>query len=193
MGLVKLHKACLLKVILKKNLSCERVAPFNERYLDPIVNSNKYRRKIVNFIKENNIPSNQFNEAFVSCYAIDIMNTIIIPKMMEGKIVITDRYLESSFLNLHLLGLTSLWADIINEKILTPDLWIFIDVMPEICHKRIVDRGIPINNVYESIEGLRTQREFYLSMQKEFKFNIINGNTSCEEVFQSIKCSLSNL
>lgn len=193
-GSGKTTQSILIENYLKEmNIGCERVAPFNFRYLEPIVKSNKYRRKIINFIKEYNVPSNQFNEAFVACYALDMIETIIMPRIMEEKVVITDRYFESSLLNLYLLELDSLWVDKIITKIFNPYLWIFIDVMPELCHKRIKDRGMPINNTYESISGLTRQREFYLSKQKDFNFKIVDGNKPCEEVFNSIKCLLAKL
>ncbi|MGE5631453.1 MAG: dTMP kinase [Caulobacteraceae bacterium] len=169
------------------NLDCAFLNPFKSDKTDMVVSDKKYTRTIINFIKRYNIEDDQFHCAEVLCYAQEMINTLIIPKLQEGKIVIVDRYIESSFLYFYLLGISSSRFDEIRKQLLYPDLWVFIDVPPEECYRRIQQRGQQLYKTYESIEALKKQREYSLNMQHEYRYHIIDGNRLENDVFKLIK------
>lgn len=169
------------------NLDCALLSPFKPDMADMVVRDKKYTRKFINFIKRYKIADDQFHCAEVLCYAQEMINTLIIPRIQEGKIVVVDRYIESSFLYFYLSGIDYPLFDEIKKQLLNPDLWVFIDVIPEECYRRILQRGQQLASTHESLEALKKQREYYLNNQQEYRYHIIDGNRLENDVFMSIK------
>ena len=125
----------------------------------------------------------------------DHLERIILPALEEGKIVICDRFTDSTRMYQGIRGvdLRNL-VDTLNEKVIKfdPDLTIVIDINPEISLKRAKSR----KTVEERFEdfGVDLQmkmRKGFLELAKEFdnRIDVVNGQQSIDKLAQDI-CSL---
>ena len=101
---------------------------------------------------------------------------------MQGKIVISDRYVYSSIAYQGAAGLDLKWIEEINKWTLKPDLAIYLDVPAEVVIKRIKRK----RSVMETLQNQRKVREVYLRLVKEGKLILVNGNRPVEEVEREI-------
>jgi dTMP kinase len=125
----------------------------------------------------------------------DHLERIILPALEEGKIVICDRFTDSTrmYQGIRGVNLRNL-VDTLNEKVIKfdPDLTILIDINPEISLKRAKSR----QTVEERFEdfGVDLQmkmRKGFLELAKEFgnRIEVVNGQQSIDKLAQEI-CSL---
>ena len=125
----------------------------------------------------------------------DHLERIILPAIDHGKIVICDRFTDSTRMYQGMRGpnLRNL-VDTLNEKVinLDPDLTILIDINPEIGLKRAKSR----KTVEERFEdfGVELQlkmRKGFIELAKEFgnRIEVVNGQQSVDKLAQDI-CSL---
>jgi dTMP kinase len=125
----------------------------------------------------------------------DHLERIILPALEEGKIVICDRFTDSTrmYQGMRGVNLRNL-VDTLNEKVIKfdPDLTIVIDINPEISLKRAKSR----KTVEERFEdfGVDLQmkmRKGFLELAKEFgnRIEVVNGQQSIDKLAQDI-CSL---
>lgn len=130
------------------------------------------------------------------CFAAaraQLMEEIIEPALAEGKLVILDRYVDSSYVYQGLVkgaGLDNIVS--INNfatGIKLTDLTIYIDVSPEIGFKRIEDNNRETNKFEEVDLSFHEQvRENYQNLVKEFdnRMVLVNGENSMDGVYKSI-------
>ena len=122
----------------------------------------------------------------------DHLERIILPALEEGKIVICDRFTDSTrmYQGMRGVNLRNL-VDTLNEKVIKfdPDLTIVIDINPEISLKRAKSR----KTVEERFEdfGVDLQmkmRKGFLELAKEFcnRIEVVNGQQSIEKLAQDI-------
>ena len=125
----------------------------------------------------------------------DHLERIILPALEQGKVVICDRFTDSTrmYQGMRGVNLRNL-VDSLNEKIIKiePDLTIIIDINPEISLKRAKSR----KTVEERFEdfGVDLQmkmRKGFLELAQEFgnRIEVVNGQQSINELAQDI-CSL---
>ena len=125
----------------------------------------------------------------------DHLERIILPALKEGKIVICDRFTDSTRMYQGMRGanLRNL-VDTLNEKVIKfdPDLTIVIDINPEISLKRAKSR----KTVEERFEdfGVDLQmkmRKGFIELAKEFgdRIEVVDGQQSVDKLAQDI-CSL---
>ena len=125
----------------------------------------------------------------------DHLERIILPALKEGKIVICDRFTDSTRMYQGMRGanLRNL-VDTLNEKVINfdPDLTILIDINPEISLKRAKSR----KTVEERFEdfGVDLQmkmRKGFIALAKEFgdRIEVVDGQQSVDKLAQDI-CSL---
>ena len=125
----------------------------------------------------------------------DHLEQIILPALEEGKIVICDRFTDSTrmYQGMRGVNLRNL-VDTLNEKVIKfdPDLTIVIDINPEISLKRAKSR----KTVEERFEdfGVDLQmkmRKGFLELAKEFsnRIEVVNGQQSIDNLAKDI-CSL---
>ena len=125
----------------------------------------------------------------------DHLERIILPALGDGKIVICDRFTDSTRMYQGMRGsnLRNL-VELLNEKVIKrdPDLTIIIDINPETALKRAKSR----KTVEERFEdfGVDLQmkmREGFLELAKEFsnRIAVVNGQQSIDELAKDI-CSL---
>ena len=125
----------------------------------------------------------------------DHLERIILPALEEGKIVICDRFTDSTrmYQGMRGVNLRNL-VDTLNEKVIKfdPDLTIVIDINPEISLKRAKSRKI-VEERFEDFGGdlQMKMRKGFLELAKEFvnRIEVVNGQQSIDKLAQDI-CSL---
>ena len=113
----------------------------------------------------------------------------IIPAHMKGKIIISDRYLESSLAYQEAQGLELDWLLEINKGILIPDLIIILDIDPS----KSLKRKQKMEDKFENVEFLHKVRDKYLQHAKKWDYKIINSDRTIEEVQNEIRNLVENL
>ena len=122
----------------------------------------------------------------------DHLERIILPALEDGKIVICDRFTDSTRMYQGMRGanLRNL-VDSLNEKVINfdPDLTIIIDINPEISLKRAKSR----KTVEERFEdfGVDLQmkmRKGFIELAKEFgdRIEVVDGQQSVDKLAQDI-------
>ena len=125
----------------------------------------------------------------------DHLERIILPALEEGKIVICDRFTDSTrmYQGMRGVNLRNL-VDTLNEKVIKfdPDLTIVIDINPEISLKRAKSRRI-VEERFEDfgVDLQMKMRKGFLELAKEFgnRIEVVNGQQSIDKLAQDI-CSL---
>ena len=121
------------------------------------------------------------------------LHDFIIPNLNEGKVVISDRFVDSSYVYQGIarnLGLDQVMA--INSLVVKnhmPDLTIYIDIAPEKCLARLKKAKKAGNKVdLESLDFYNRVREGYLIINKLFKDRVvkINGEQPLEKLAKEV-------
>ena len=125
----------------------------------------------------------------------DHLERIILPALGDGKIVICDRFTDSTRMYQGMRGsnLRNL-VELLNEKVIKcdPDLTIIIDINPETALKRAKSRKT-VEERFENfgVDLQMKMREGFLELAKEFsnRIAVVNGQQSIDELAKDI-CSL---
>ncbi|MDG2248249.1 MAG: dTMP kinase [Paracoccaceae bacterium] len=125
----------------------------------------------------------------------DHLERIILPAMENGKIVICDRFTDSTRMYQGMRGpnLRNL-VDMLNEKIINcdPDLTIVIDIDPQISLKRAKSRET-VEERFEDfgVEMQLNMRNGFIELAKEFsnRIEVVNGQQSVDDLAKDI-CSI---
>ncbi|MGO8805378.1 MAG: dTMP kinase [Candidatus Bathyarchaeia archaeon] len=113
---------------------------------------------------------------------IEHVDNEIKPALAEGKVVICDRYIYSSYAYQGSAGLNLGWIKKINSFALKPDYAIFIDVPPE----RVLERLKRKKSVMETLVIQRKVRETYLKYVAIGALVLIDGDKSKDAVADSL-------
>ena len=122
----------------------------------------------------------------------DHLERVILPAMDDGKIVICDRFTDSTRMYQGMRGpnLRNL-VDTLNERVinLDPDLTILIDINPKISLKRAKSR----KTVEERFEDFGVEMQLkmqkgFIELAKEFgnRIEVVNGQQSVDKLAQDI-------
>ena len=125
----------------------------------------------------------------------DHLERIILPAMEDNKIVICDRFTDSTRMYQGMRGpnLRNL-VDMLNEKIINcdPDLTIVIDIDPQISLKRAKSRET-VEERFEDfgVEMQLNMRNGFIELAKEFsnRIEVVNGQQSVDDLYKDI-CSI---
>jgi dTMP kinase len=150
---------------------------------DAVYTAEPTQGKVGRFIKENYLHCESRGSSIVEAllFAADRFEHIeyeVLPKLREGKLVISDRYVYSSLAYQGGAGLDLEWIKGINRHALPADLAVFIDVEPE----TVVQRLKPRRSVMENLETQRKVREVYLRFAEKGELLKLDGNGSKKEV-----------
>ena len=125
----------------------------------------------------------------------DHLERIILPAIDDGKIVLCDRFTDSTRMYQGMRGpnLRNL-VDMLNEKVINrdPDLTIIIDIDPEISLKRAKSRKTAEERFEDfGVELQMKMRKGFIELAKEFsnRIKVVNGQQSVDRLAQDI-CSL---
>jgi len=125
----------------------------------------------------------------------DHLERIILPAIEDDKIVICDRFTDSTRMYQGMRGpnLRNL-VDMLNEKIINcdPDLTIVIDIDPQISLKRAKSRET-VEERFEDfgVEMQLNMRNGFIELAKEFsnRIEVVNGQQSVDDLSKDI-CSI---
>ncbi|MCX8182237.1 MAG: dTMP kinase [Candidatus Methanomethyliaceae archaeon] len=104
------------------------------------------------------------------------------PWLDEGKVVVTDRYLESSIAYQTSQGLDEEWVLTINKGAISPHLTIILDIDPEIS---LVRKGA-LHDRFENVEFLKKVRSKFLERARKMCYNVVDASKPIEEVHKEI-------
>ncbi len=183
----------LQNYLSEQGTKCEFIAPFNTIIMSELTSSMTYQRKIIKYLKDNDLPTEAFHYASVIVFARELNAKIIKPKLEKGVSVIVDRYYESSLLNLYLLGYDISDKFELFSTLYIPDLWVYLDVNALECYRRINERGAKILEMYESLDGLKNQEEFYNNVANQLSFVSLKGTDSIEAISLNIAAVVDGL
>ena len=115
------------------------------------------------------------------------MENRIIPALKEEKVVISDRYFFSSFAYGSADGVELTELIKMNNAFLLPDLTFILRTRPEVCIRRIEERGKP-KTLFENKERLTKVWRAYEKFPAMFEnIVMIEGERSVDEVFEEVK------
>jgi len=125
----------------------------------------------------------------------DHLERIILPAIDDGKIVLCDRFTDSTRMYQGMRGpnLRNL-VDMLNEKVINrdPDLTIIIDIDPKISLKRAKSRKTAEERFEDfGVDMQIKMRKGFIELAKEFsnRIQLVNGQQSVDRLAQDI-CSL---
>jgi len=130
------------------------------------------------------VTSEEFQQLFVNDRR-EHLEKLILPSLVQGKIVISDRYFFST-LAFGSLNCDLQWLISINREFPVPDATFILEVSPEVCIQRIIARGRPVQ-FFETKEKLSKVMANYKAIASKFlNVHLIDGERSREEVHQEI-------
>ncbi|MDP2749273.1 MAG: dTMP kinase [Nanoarchaeota archaeon] len=114
------------------------------------------------------------------------LETEIEPSLSKGNVVITDRYMYSTFAFGPVEGPDMEWLEQINSKFRKPDLTILLKVPPKECVKRI-DASRHNIELFEKEDKLTKVWANYEKIAKKYpNIIIIDGNRQKEDIHKDI-------
>ena len=152
-------------------------------------NDSPFAKKIRQILKgEQKMALNKLQEFFAKDREWHLSN-VILPGIKEGKIVISNRYLFSSFAFGMASGVPYSYIYKLNKDFIDPDIVFFLDVPAKICLQRIEKRGEE-KELFENIKKLRKAYINYRSVLNDYrnrsKIYFINGKRPIKTIFQEI-------
>lgn len=128
------------------------------------------------------------------------LEEIVKPALNEGKIVICDRYLDSSLAYQGYargIGIEEVYnINMYATSGFLPDLTIYIDIPVEVGLERIKDNNRNVNRLdLEKVAFHKKVREGYLKIAQMYpeRIKVIDGNADLEEVYKRVKKELKNI
>jgi dTMP kinase len=115
--------------------------------------------------------------------------TTVEPQLKEGKVVVCDRYILSSFAY-GSLDVELAFLERINSGFRWPDITVILDVPAEECIRRI-RRSRSHVELFEKAELLQRVRDNFILFAKRYpNVRVIDGNRSEDAVFEDIKMEI---
>jgi len=165
--------------LLKNNL--QKIGYNSEYTREP--SSGKIGRFIQNIILyEENMPQPTVEALLFAADRIDHVKNFVEPRLHDGKIVISDRYVYSSLAYQGARGINLEWLRRINEFAPKPDIGFYIDVPPEVALSR--KRGV--KSIFEKLEFQIKVRNIYLEFVKTKELILINGDCPINQVQEEL-------
>jgi dTMP kinase len=166
-GLDGCGKTTQAKLLVKK---------LREKY-DAVYTAEPSRGRIGQFIKKNCLHAEKRGSVLVEALLfaadrVDHVQNEIFPALSKGRVVVSDRYVYSSYAYQGAAGLELKWIEQLNEHALHPDLAIFIDVKPETVVQRLKRR----RSVMENLETQKKVREVYRKYVEKDQLVRLDGN-----------------
>ena len=148
-----------------------------KKHYDAVYTAEPSRGKIGKFIKKNCLHSEKRGSVLVEALLftadrVDHVQNEILPALSKGRVVVSDRYVYSSYAYQGAAGLELEWIETLNECAIRPDLAIFIDVKPETVVQRLKRK----KSVMENLETQTKVREVYLKYVKKNQLVRLDGN-----------------
>ncbi|MCJ7804949.1 dTMP kinase [Patescibacteria group bacterium] len=171
--------------LLSKTLDLKGIAPLVTKEPNEGCYLGKEIRQILKKEKEMESPL-KLQEMFVDNRQ-DHLKRIIIPKLKNGGLVITDRYLWSN-VAFGSIDLDKKWLLDLNKDFILPDLTIFIKVAPEICLVRITKEreGVELFEKEEKLKRVWKTYQWIVAKYGWTQIHLVDGEQEREKVTQDI-------
>jgi dTMP kinase len=160
----------------------------------------------LNFAKRGNVLSQTTRSLFYATDFADQLENRIIPALRAGYVVLADRYIYSLMARDVVRGAERNWVRSLYGIALVPALVMYLQVSPA----QLVERNFRKNTTLDYWEAgmdlglsrdifdsfIRYQRliqKEFLLMQKEYGFNVINGNRSIRTIANEIRAKVEGL
>lgn len=114
----------------------------------------------------------------------DHLDKLILPSLKVGVSVISDRYFFSTFAYGE-LNLDGKWLRQLSQNFPLPDITFLVDVPVGVAMKRI-KTSRENKELYEKQKLLEKVRKNYLDLAKEFKFVVLDGAKSKQEIAREV-------
>ena len=156
--------------------------------------------------QEGNILSQTTMSLFYATDFADQLENMIIPSLKAGFIVIADRYIYTLMARDQVRGMNRDWVKNLYSIALVPDAVFYLNVSPQQLIQRNLaktqgldywESGMDLGfsrDLFDSFEKYQhlIQQEF-LSMQRGYKFNVINGDRPPEEIYDELKTAIDKV
>jgi len=119
---------------------------------------------------------------------VEHLENVIKPELARGRIVVSDRYLESSIAYQGAEGVDVEWIQTINREALPPDLTIVLKVDPA---KSLSRKSFVKREKFETEIFLRKVAEILLSRASARNYPVVSTDTSIEESQRKIRAIVS--
>jgi len=156
--------------------------------------------------KEGNVLCNTTLSLFYATDFADQTENIIIPALKAGFMVLADRYIYTLMVRDIVRGQEASWVKNLYGIALVPDAVFYLNVPPQ----QLIRRSFAKNHALDYWESgmdlglsrdmfdsfLRYQdliREHFMLMQKEFRFQIIDGTRSEKDVYATLKAEVTSV
>ena len=149
-------------------------------YLTQEPSSNEIGLLIRKYLKNKDIPPSTDALMFAADRDLHYRNEIK-PKLDQGYIVISDRYVESSLIyqSLQSQEISLEWVKVLNKFATPPDLTIILDIDPKISLSRKTQENL---EKFEDTTFLDKVRALYLSRAEKNNYFVINTDDIIEMV-----------
>jgi len=149
--------------------------------------------KIGNFIQGMILYGNIVTEPAVEALLfaadrVDHIKNFVEPRLRQGRIIISDRYIHSSLAYQGARGVDLKWLRSINEFAPKADISFYIDVPPEVALSR--KRGP--KSVFERLDFQTRVRNIYLEFAEAKELRLINGNNPLNRVQEELLNNVEN-
>ncbi|AEA12075.1 dTMP kinase [Thermoproteus uzoniensis 768-20] len=109
----------------------------------------------------------------------------IAPALGEGRVVVTERYVESSIAYQGAAGVDIKFIELINARVPAPDITVLLDIEPEKAVARVSARSGYVEK-YERLEFLKAVRSIYLRRAAERGYVVLNAEEPPEAIARRI-------
>lgn len=113
------------------------------------------------------------------------VETVIMPALQDGKVVLSDRYFFSTFAYGMATGVDLEWLIELNKDFVMPDIALLFEVSPNVGLSRIGRRGEGAE-LHDKLDILKRAGEAYALLAKRFpNFRVIDGEEPVQSVFEA--------
>ena len=163
-----------------------------KKHYDAVYTAEPSRGEIGRFIKKNCLNAERRGSVLVEALLfaadrVDHVQNEVSPALGKGRVVVSDRYVYSSYAYQGAAGLELEWIEELNEHAIRPDLAIFIDVKPETVVQRLKRK----KSVMEDLETQKKVREVYLKYVEKDQLVRLDGNKPkravAKDLFQTVR------
>ena len=161
----------------------------------PVTDSFRHDPGITDYM-DGRVPPEQIDDMVVELALLSAadcfrqMRTVILPRLQAGEIVLSDRYVYSSYARGRARGLDDQeWLCQLNRYLPEPDLTIYLDVRPEVALRRIRARGDAPR--WEELDPTRitTARSAFIEQPwgPRDNYRIVDGERPVDEIAATVR------
>lgn len=156
--------------------------------------------------KQGNILGKTTMSLFYATDFTDQLENNVIPALRAGFIVLADRYIYTLMARDIVRGADRQWVESLYSMALVPEAVFYLEVSPRLLIERNFQKNATLdywesgmdiglsNNMFDSfIRYQRTIQKEFRRMQKQFGFQIVNGNRSVWAIHTELRRKVSEL